>query len=564
MTDRMQRVAEALREYLREEMAKSAAAKNLIVQLANLALEEAERLDTTEPAPAGQTHAPDQPSRPEQEKPEQDQPRPARIVGHLEAPTPARRYEPRGVVSLSMGDEVIKVAVEGARDELEAAEESSRRETEPERQDRPLSEIELSLMTKRSRLKAEACRLFIEKRAVEGDPEAERPFIQRMHEMIDTGRSLPDCFLWVFWRYETQPASDALERIARCYDALAEASALCHTVTTNTPGVATGDIQTAMEFLAEANSALRIALRETWLTQPDQDQHEAHLWLRNETYLRQIRIDRFMRLDDPADPARADELIAEIKSRAASITRKRDSASKIEAVLKRLRYHASRLPEAGEGDEHDCRKINEASEELLELGLAPTDHRLLAAAESVRPEAFPPGAPPCEAMAKAFERLRADRDRAAESPSADGRAAGPDSGRETSQKRWSERVLEARGLLRGGVLVLIGGIPNADAIRRIRDAFELADVDWVELTEHGASAPMRAPIMRPETKVVLVLIKLTGHLHAEEARRYARDAGKPCVLLPAGYNPEQIAEQVMTQAESRLALSVPDAEAEAR
>jgi hypothetical protein len=51
---------------------------------------------------------------------------------------------------------------------------------------------------------------------------------------------------------------------------------------------------------------------------------------------------------------------------------------------------------------------------------------------------------------------------------------------------------------------------------------------------------------------VLVLIKLTGHLHADEAQRYARAAGKPCVYLPAGYNPEQVAEALVQQAGERL------------
>lgn len=61
------------------------------------------------------------------------------------------------------------------------------------------------------------------------------------------------------------------------------------------------------------------------------------------------------------------------------------------------------------------------------------------------------------------------------------------------------------------------------------------------LSEHGSAEPLRAPIARPETSVVLLLIKLTGHLHAESARQFARDSGKPSVHLTAGYNPEQIA-----------------------
>lgn len=52
--------------------------------------------------------------------------------------------------------------------------------------------------------------------------------------------------------------------------------------------------------------------------------------------------------------------------------------------------------------------------------------------------------------------------------------------------------------------------------------------------------------------MVVVIIKLTGHLHAEEAREYAEAAGKPCVLLSGGYNPEQVAMAILAQVSERL------------
>lgn len=83
-------------------------------------------------------------------------------------------------------------------------------------------------------------------------------------------------------------------------------------------------------------------------------------------------------------------------------------------------------------------------------------------------------------------------------------------------------------------------------------AAALRECEWVALSEHGSGAPMAAPIQRPGTALVLVIIRLTGHLHADEAREYAARAGKPCVVLPGGYNPEQVAEAVLTQAKGQL------------
>jgi len=202
------------------------------------------------------------------------------------------------------------------------------------------------------------------------------------------------------------------------------------------------------------------------------------------------------------------------------------------------RYHARRLPSEGAADIHDCRRINEAMEELESLGVSPTDTRLEETCSMVRVDAFPDEAP-------AHRYITAQQ-----SVSLDVKL--PSETEANTNPRWSDRVLEARELLAGGTIVIIGGEPKVDAAERIRDAFVVEDVEWVQLSEHGICEPMRAPIARPETRLVLVLIKFSGHLHAEEARRCARDAGKPCVSLPAGYNPEQIAEQILEQAAKRL------------
>ncbi|RMH25443.1 MAG: hypothetical protein D6692_10815 [Planctomycetota bacterium] len=65
---------------------------------------------------------------------------------------------------------------------------------------------------------------------------------------------------------------------------------------------------------------------------------------------------------------------------------------------------------------------------------------------------------------------------------------------------------------------------------------------------------MQAPIARPDTRVVIVLIKFTGHLHAEKARKYARAAGVPSVNVEGGYHPNTLAEKIIQQADIRLRI----------
>ena len=95
---------------------------------------------------------------------------------------------------------------------------------------------------------------------------------------------------------------------------MAEAAEACVKATNDEWLADENTLHDAMQLLAESSSALRVALRQTWLVQPDRDQDETHLWLRTEAWRRSIYVERFMSLDDPADPARAPEVTTEART----------------------------------------------------------------------------------------------------------------------------------------------------------------------------------------------------------------------------------------------------------
>lgn len=68
---------------------------------------------------------------------------------------------------------------------------------------------------------------------------------------------------------------------------------------------------------------------------------------------------------------------------------------------------------------------------------------------------------------------------------------------------------------------------------------------------------MQASIEHADTHGVLVLIKLTGSLHADEAGENVRLSGLPCVDMGAGYNPNIVAELVISQVGERLIEQLP-------
>jgi hypothetical protein len=529
--DQADHLAAALRVFIREQMAESPATAALLIQLARTVMDEAARRDdAATPIKDDASKRPAPPLAAEVARspvPSKDESKPG--------PDAVRRSVP-----LRIGDISIPVEVHGTEADLRAAEAAhtpvrSEPESAPESR-----EIDLTMVVRRAKLKSASCLLYIDRRAAEGDAERERPLIESMKSMIDRAQNeLRECFLWAFFRERTQPADEALREIAACYEALAEAADACVRATSDEWLTDENTLHDAMQLLAEASSALRVSLRQTWLVQPDRDQDETHLWLRTEAWRRSIYVERFMSLDDPADPARAPELTAEARTLSALLDTRQRDARRIEELVNKVRYHARQLA-ADSGNEHHARTINSCCDELLTKGLRSGDTRLLSLSAVIKPEHFPDAVPPGDAAASIARGPAAAPARVVESkPGAAPRA-------------WSDRVLEARELLRGGNLVLIGGEVRPDAVARITDAFALDSVEWISLSEHGSGAPMQAPIARPDTKAVIVLIKLAGHLHAEEARAYARQSDKPCVLLPAGYNPEQIAEHLLNQAAGRL------------
>ncbi|MBL8745514.1 MAG: hypothetical protein JNK58_04065 [Phycisphaerae bacterium] len=439
----------------------------------------------------------------------------------------------RGIVPLKIGDAVVPLSVAGTTEEIGRARAAASSADEAERES-PWTAPDLELIETRCRLKARSCELFVARNAAAGDPERMRAVHESISSVLREAKATRDCFLWVLWREREQPTDRAVSRIGRCYLALAEAAALMRRV--DAAGERAGDeaVASAMQLLAEADSALRVALSETWLTVPDRDQDETHLWLKHETAWRRVFLERYMTISDPGDPARADDVIREASAISERVAKRIASSKSVDSALTKLRYHVNKAE--ADAEEYHFERIIASLEALAALGVSARDRRVV--------EALPPAV--IDAMP---ERLR---EHAAVQGVLSARRK-PTPGEETVKERaWSARVQEARGLVEGRSLVMVGGEPRNEAIERLKRAFGLSRVEWVHLSEHGSSEGLRGPISRPETAAVLVLIKLTGHLHAEEAQRYARSAGKPWIYLTAGYNPEQVAEALLQQAGERL------------
>lgn len=540
-------LADALREWLSEQIHASDAFRRFASELGRW-LTEATANPEGQPEPAALHSTPGNPPVDANEiddgevaDAEQgaDSPRTSPAVGQNAA-----------IVPLKIGGASAHVTVAGTTSEIGRARAAAQQEhtSDDGRSIHPVLQqaisIDLSLVETRSRLKAVSCGLLIRRRAADDDLARQQTVVAEIDEAINRARAMPQCFLWCLWREHTQPSDDTLRIVEGCYTALADAAGLVELCNRHDEYALQEDLENAIQLLAEASSALRIVLLErTWLSGPDQDQDDVHQWLSRETAMRRIFVKRFMKLDDPADPDAADTLSDAVRAVSRRIEDRIAADRKIVSIAKRVCYHVDALRDSNGEPEHHFKRISEGLAELTRQNIASTDRRArdvvvsltslsadgLIPAGALGPEAATWFAPP---------RLAPEQ----MSPAT----------RDEAPRQWSARVIEARRLIRGTDLVVVGGERRPDAVDRIRDAFQLRHVEWVRLTEHGSGEPMRAPIGRPTTSAVVVLIKLAGHLHVETARAYAARAGRPCVLLKAGYNPEQIAEAILQQAADHL------------
>lgn len=552
----------AIRELMRPHLERSEPLRRVVHYVGGLLVEEAERAQDAEDlkAESGGRKAAKAVLGPMPSVPTEQEVSAETAV--TPEPLPAQTGDPPEVVvseeiPLMIGGASVEVPVRDMPDGIARASTpaDSEPDVEPSSVDLPVVAEErqppdLSLIERRCRLKAEACRVFIPLRAAADHWKLKPPLEELKRLLLAEANGMEPCYLWVFRPDRPQPDDEDLEEIAQTYDALGQAARLLEQLD-NLPDRAPRAMEKgAFALAAEASSMLRVALSRTWLdSKPDTDQNGLFWWLKRQTRARNIFVKRYMKLVHRADPAGVDWLIRRMDLLEHDVRRHGRRIRKIADGFGKIRHYVARIERndaAGvELDQDDFDKIAEAIEALWDLRVPHSDYRYCQDISQLIVEVFPSA--PClrPRVRKVLEFVR-DWYRDDATPETDGE--------QPAEEVWSQQVLDVRALLSGTTVVLIGGDPkgyyyHADRIER---AFDLRELIWVHLKEHGTGRPMVAPISQPETRLVLVIKKLAGHLHGDEAQACCKEAGKPYVLLQAGYGPERIAEDVMAQASIQL------------
>ena len=413
-------------------------------------------------------------------------------------------------------------------------------------------EPDADLIAARSRLKAEACRLSGERRRRRQSVLDPREVNDAIGPLVARAKALPHCYLWSIDPNGPQlPADASLEELAGGYDALADAVevlARCG----REPELAAW-VEPAARLAAEAQSALRAAMFEVDLVGGDRDQLETFRWLTGLLREQGLYIHRHMRADDPADPAAWKDLRGRVKALADSIEQRRQSKREREQLYGKVRYLVGRLVRERPGpDAAEWTSLGGAVEALLALKVAPSDGALR---ENLLPLVESDLEVPDDYMREGSGvRLVLDQlGRYLET-------AAPDAEKEADARAprdaddFGPDVAEVARLLRGRRVVLIGGEPRPQAKAALERAFGLDELTWLSAPAHSSYYHFEPAVARPDTAVILLMIRWSSHSFGE-VKSICDRHGKPLVRLPGGYNPAQVAFQILQQCGGQLAAT---------
>jgi len=403
----------------------------------------------------------------------------------------------------------------------------------------PTSDTELPMIEARCRLKAEASRWAEQRRKLADYHSEVEP---RDRELITQAKQLPDCFLWMSHSSAPNPAEpQEWQILGGCFDALAAAVAVIHRILIE-DDEAPEYFEKAVDLLAEAQSALRMVVTRLEGPPTDHDQARVFGWLKSVALERQIFIRRFMRLDDPANPDRYEDLLLRIAAFESQWESGRKKSIQRKKSLGRLKFKLSLISQMTPQDAAAAwQSIADDVDHLIAEGLPPSNVELRDLLVNHVDEL-----PELAKTTKGFQLTIREIDKFLASAPTRG-----DRIHQGDEDDTSPLVAEAANLLAGKAVIIIGGDRRPFAAEALERAFLLSELIWIDTRAHESVSGFEPYVARPDVALVLLAIRWSSHSYGE-VQDFCRAYDKPLVRLPGGYNPNQVAAQIHEQCSGRL------------
>lgn len=401
----------------------------------------------------------------------------------------------------------------------------------------PPTDADLALVEARAKLKGDTCRWAAERRRrIAAGAVVSIDLAPHDREYISKAKELPGCFLWMCHLNAPEPLDIAdYETLGHAFDNLSKAASIVRRIR-EIGGADEIDLHRSLDLLAESQSAVRAGIAA--MNGPvDTDQMAVFLWLRQTAADERYYIRRHMRLDDPAAPPAWADLSQRLTGLDERIEESGRKGRKRLKLLGKIKHKISVITDDSKLSAEEWPSIAEAVDELIKDGMAPSNRELrdmLLPLVDEMPEFDP--------MPWGFQLvLKAIDQHLATTPPAPVRSNGS----------VPEVVKQVAPLLRGKTIVLIGGDRRPAAEESLVEAFELNDLYWIETREHQSIGGFESYVARPEVAAVLLAIRWSSHSFGE-VKGFCDNYDKPLVRLPGGYNPTQVATQILAQCSDRL------------
>jgi len=399
--------------------------------------------------------------------------------------------------------------------------------------ERELDLLAPQIVADRCRVKGEACKLLARRLANPSDWDDSKE-----DEVHQRATALPDCHLWMLARDPIATAPKTWEDLAGAYATAAEAMLMIRDWEQSPAAISSRLAPRVLSLAAEAQSVLLYAVADVRDVRVDYDQVQIFARIRSTARDRQVFIQKYLKREDRADPsswADVSKRIAEVWLQFKAFGERDKQRGK---GLNSLKFKLKMMKERPEEAAAEWPRVIEIVDELVTLGLHPSNADLreliLPVFEEFPEEPRPPAN--VELVLREVEHYLDSRPEGEPAP---------------KTEKYSPDVLAAADLLRGTEIVLIGGQNRPKHKAALMKAFGLADIRWIVTPEHTSYTHFEADVARPEVSLVLLAIRWSSHDY-ESVKLYCDQYGKPLVRLPGGYNANQVAHHIMSQAGDRL------------
>lgn len=392
---------------------------------------------------------------------------------------------------------------------------------------------DLELIRRRSQWKGDALRFALDRRtAGETSPELSA----REEELRQILPTLPECYPWMLDGPMLLPADDAVGIAADAFDALARVAQVAHEIEIQAGGLA--PVSDLLYMMAEAQSGVLVAVRNLGL-RGDSDQRDLFAWLKDQTTRHRVYVDRHMRLDNPADPTKAQELLKRINDGREEFSKQINARKERGGLLDKLRYHAARA-KSGELLEADRGSIATALDQWSTFGLSQRDRSLVEIAQELsRDHALD------EKLAIVLKPFLEGKTPVAT------KAPNPAPGAAPPAEPARDQLAEARELL--GNVSLVGMHQAADGVdfSELQKVFGPKSLKPIVVEDLDDVDAVRTLVEGVEADLILLRVRLGVESYAALKEACAKKQ-LLFVRLPDGYDPEQVAKQVLRQVGWRL------------